>query len=604
MTGISLQISPGVSLAGWKTKNNTMKTTLNIPSSFRGAVRRGADILDWAASHFGAALVARTIAACAALGIAAITLAAPQTVQAAFGYTASDGGYIVNDGANLVVTITSGGDISSCKYAGTELNDTTKASCIASGLGASSVTAATVDGYIVITCVSTSIASSALTHYYIFENGVDDIFMADYVTSEPSVGELRYIFRGQFNLLPNGPPDSDNNGNTGAIESTDVFGYANGWTTSKYYGSERAKDLTVKGATGTGVGVFVAFGNRESSMGGPFVRDIENQGDGTGSDQEIYNYMNSGHHLNVTIAGQTEAFRLNVLYGPYAYCFTNGSTPSVPDFSFIANLNLTGYVGTAGRGRVVLNGLSGMNTAYTYYMGFSNSTAQYWETLNSSGGGECYNMKPGTYNMVIYKNELAVWTGSVSVTAGNGTTVHTITVTDPSAVATIWRIGDWDGTPLEFLNGQTFMIRHPSDSRNSSWGPVSFGTGGANNKFPADQFRGDNSPTTITFPLTAAQAGAAHTFNIGITDAYNNGRPSVTINGHALSNPGASNQPSDRCETVGTYRGNNTTFSWSIPAADFVTGTNTLTITPISGSSDLSAWLSASWAYDCVELDD
>jgi rhamnogalacturonan endolyase len=527
----------------------------------------------------------------------------PHVARAAFGYTASDGGFIVNDGANLVVTIDSGGDMSSCKYAGTELNDTTKPSCIASGLGASSVTAATVDGYIVITCVSTSIASSALTHYYIFQSGVDNIYMADYVTSEPSVGELRYIFRGQFNLLPNGPPDSDNNGNTGAIESTDVFGYANGWTTSKYYGSERAKDLTVKGATGTGVGVFTAFGNRESSMGGPFVRDIENQGDGTGSDQEIYNYMNSGHHLNVTIAGTTEAFRLNVLYGSYAYCFTNGSTPAVPSMSFVSNLNLTGYVGTSGRGTVVLNGLSGMNTAYTYYMGFSNSTAQYWEALSSSGGGVLSGIKAGTYNMVIYKNELAVWTGSVTVPAGGTATVHTITVTDPSAVATIWRIGDWDGTPLEFLNGETFMIRHPSDSRNASWGPVSYGVGGATNKFPADQFRGDNSPTTITFSLTAAQAAAAHTFKIGITDAYNGGRPSVTINGHALSNPGASTQPEDRCETVGTYRGNNTTFSWSIPAADFVTGTNTLVITPISGSTDESAWLSASFPYDCVELD-
>lgn len=580
-----------------------MNTKLDIPSSSSGASRLKAGSPYWAAAHGAAASLKRALAACAVLGIIAFTSAIPHTARAAFGYTASNGGFIVNDGANLVVTIDSGGDMSSCVYAGTQLNDTSKPSCIASGLGASSVTAATVDGYIVITCVSTAISSSALTHYYIFQNGVDNIYMADYVTSEPSVGELRYIFRGQFNVLPNGPADSDNNGNTGAIESTDVFGYANGWTTSKYYGNERAKDLTVKGATGTGVGVFTAFGNRESSMGGPFVRDIENQGDGTGSDQEIYNYMNSGHHLNLTIAGQQEAFRLNVLYGPYAYCFTNGSTPSVPDMSFISNLNLTGYVGTSGRGRVVLNGLSGMNTAYTYYMGFSNSTAQYWETLNSSGAGECYNMKPGTYNMVIYKNELAVWTGSVTVTAGNGTTVHTITVTDPSAVATIWRIGDWDGTPLEFLNGETFMIRHPSDSRNSSWGPVSYGVGGATNKFPADQFRGDNSPTTITFSLTAAQAAAAHTFNIGITDAYNNGRPSVTINGHALSNPGIPTEPSDRSETVGTYRGNNTTFSWSIPAADFVTGTNTLTITPISGSTDTSAWLSASFPYDCVELD-
>jgi rhamnogalacturonan endolyase len=34
-----------------------------------------------------------------------------------------------------------------------------------------------------------------------------------------------------------------------------------------------------------------------------------------------------------------------------------------------------------------------------------------------------------------------------------------------------------------------------------------------------------------------------------------------------------------------------------------VSGANSLTITPISGSSDLSPWLSAGWSYDCVELD-
>ena len=37
--------------------------------------------------------------------------------------------------------------------------------------------------------------------------------------------------------------------------------------------------------------------------------------------------------------------------------------------------------------------------------------------------------------------------------------------------------------------------------------------------------------------------------------------------------------------------------------SDFVTGQNTLVITPISGSSDLSPWLSASFSFDCVELD-
>jgi rhamnogalacturonan endolyase len=539
------------------------------------------------------------------LGLA-VCLASPRAARAAFGATPSGGGFIVNNGANLVFTVNSSGDMPSCKYKGTELNDTGKASCIASGLGASSVTCTTNGGNVlIIKCVSTASEFGNLTHYYIVQSGVDNIYMATYPTMEPTVGELRYIFRGQFNVLPNGPADSNNNGNTGAIESTDVFGHSNGQTTSKYYGSERAKDLTVKGATGSGVGVFTAFGNRESDMGGPFVRDIENQGDGSGSDQEIYNYMNSGHHLDLTISGQLEAFRVNVLYGPYAFCFTTGSTPSVPDMSFVANLGLTGYVGTSGRGRVVLNGLSGMNTAYTYYMGFANSTAQYWVALASNGSGECYNMKPGTYTMTIYKNELAVYSTSAAVTAGNATTFHTITITgDPSSTATIWRIGDWDGTPLEFLNGGNLMSMHPSDVRNTHWGPVTFTVGSSSTgSFPSCQFRGTNSPTTILFNLTSTQAASAHTFNIGITTAYNNGRPSVTINGHALSNPGASTQPGDRSMTTGTYRGNNTTFSWSIPAADFVTGQNTLTITPISGNGDLSPWLSASWSYDCVELD-
>jgi len=549
-----------------------------------------------------------------ASGLAAASLlGAAQSAWAAFGYTASDGGFIVNNGANLVFTVDSAGDMPSCLYKGTQLNDTTKASCIASGLGASSVTATETGNFIKITCTSTAISSSTFTHYYIVENGVDNIYMADYVTSEPTIGELRYIFRGQFNVLPNGPAPSDNNGNTGAIESTDVYGHSNGQTTSKYYGAQRAKDLTVSGATGSGVGVFMAFGSRESCVGGPFVRDIENQGDGTGSDQEIYNYMNSGHHINLTIDGVEEVPRLNVLYGPYAYVFTTGGTPSVPDMTLggeMSSLGLTGYVppaytgSGAERGQVVLNGIANMNTAYTYYMGFANSTAQYWAALASNGSGECTSMKPGTYNMVVYKNELAVYTNSVTVTAATATTVHTITVTDPSATTTIWRIGDWDGTPLEFLNGGNIMTMHPSDVRESSWGPVTFTVGNANDTLPSCLFRGTNSPTTINFTLTAAQAAAAHNLNIGTTTAYNNARPAVSINGTALSVPAAPNEPLDRSLTTGTYRGNNYYYSWTIPAADFKTGSNTIVITAASGSSDLGPWLSASFSYDCIELAD
>ncbi|MFB8376251.1 rhamnogalacturonan lyase B N-terminal domain-containing protein [Paenibacillus taichungensis] len=521
--------------------------------------------------------------------MAAAVLYPTSTGHAATIYVTDNGSRIeVNTGAGLVYTVNkTNGDIISAKMNGTELNGSSKASHIGSGLGSANVTWNTSpSGSTVLITVSTS----TLTHYYASRGGESIIYMATYVTAEPSVGELRYIFRGNGSVLTGVPANSNNRNNTGAIESQDVFGYANGQSTSKYYGNDQAKDLTIRGVTGSGVGVFMAYGDREKSSGGPFFRDIQFQ---SGGDTEVYNYMNSGH-------AQTENWRMG-LHGPYALIFTTGATPSVPDFSWMSGLNLTGWIPS--RGNVVLNGLSGMDTGYAYTVGFANSNAQYWVNASSSGAAAKSSMIPGTYTMTVYKGELAVYTESVNVTGGSTTTLNTRTINnDPSKASSIWRIGNWDGTPSEFLNGQTIPIRHPSDSRNPSWGPVSYATGSATNKFPAIQFRGQNSPTTVTFSLNSAQAASSHVLNIGITAAYNNGRPSVTINGHTLTNPAASSQPNSRSFTIGTYRGNNTTFSWNIPASYFVNGSNTVTITPISGSSDLGNWLSAGWVYDCVEL--
>ncbi|MEC0109521.1 rhamnogalacturonan lyase B N-terminal domain-containing protein [Paenibacillus taichungensis] len=521
--------------------------------------------------------------------MAAAVLYPTSTGHAATIYVTDNGSRIeVNTGAGLVYTVNkTNGDIISAKMNGTELNGSSKASHIGSGLGSANVTWNTSpSGSTVLITVSTS----TLTHYYASRGGENIIYMATYVTAEPSVGELRYIFRGNGSVLTGVPANSNNRNNTGAIESQDVFGYANGQSTSKYYGNDQAKDLTIRGVTGSGVGVFMAYGDREKSSGGPFFRDIQFQ---SGGDTEVYNYMNSGH-------AQTENWRMG-LHGPYALIFTTGATPSVPDFSWMSGLNLTGWVSS--RGNVVLNGLSGMDTGYAYTVGFANSNAQYWVNASSSGAAAKYSMIPGTYTMTVYKGELAVYTESVNITGGSTTTLNTRTINnDPSKASSIWRIGNWDGTPSEFLNGQTIPIRHPSDSRNPSWGPVSYATGSATNKFPAIQFRGQNSPTTVTFSLNSAQAASSHVLNIGITAAYNNGRPSVTINGHTLTNAAASSQPNSRSFTIGTYRGNNTTFSWNIPASYFVNGSNTVTITPISGSSDLGNWLSAGWVYDCVEL--
>jgi len=265
--------------------------------------------------------------------------------------------------------------------------------------------------------------------------------------------------------------------------------------------------------------------------------------------------------------------------------------------SWMSSLGLTGWV--SGRG-TVHGTASGIDSGITGMVGFANSTAQYWATV-SGGAYTCSGMKPGTYTATLYQGELGVATASVNVTSGGNATLNLA-----SALAhptTIWKVGVWDGSPKEFLNGNNISQMHPQDVRNSDWGPKTFAAGSTASGFPAVQFRGDNSPTTITFNLTSAQAAAAHTLKIGLTCAYNNGRPQVTINGHTLSNPSATSQPSSRSITIGTYRGNNNTISWSVPAADFVTGANTMTITPISGNADLGTWLSASWAYDCVELD-
>lgn len=496
---------------------------------------------------------------------------------------------IVNTGSGLIYTINKkNGDMTSCKLDGIELNSLNKKSQVNSGLGPSTVTWQKLSSgsTIVIT-----VTHGTLTHYYISRYGNNTIYMATYISTEPSIGSLRYIFRGNGNVLTNVPAESDNRGAAPLEGGPDVFVHPNGITTSKYYGNDQAKNLTIRGCTGKGVGVFMAYGSRETSSGGPFYRDIQFQ---SGNDTEIYNVMNHAE-------GETESFRMG-LYGPYALCFTRGSTPSIPNFNWMASLNLKGWV--SNRGNVEIKGLSGMNSNYKYTYSFDNKTAQYWTNASSTGYGKCYNMKPGTYTMTVYKDELAVYTDTVKVKPYKTTKLDNLTIAkDPSIVPTIWRIGNWDGTPLEFLNGKNINNMHPSDVRNSSWKPVTYIVGrDTANKFPAAQFKAADNVATIIFNLTPTEAAESHTLNIGITTAYNDGRPDVTINGHKLPLQNASKQPNTRTLTVGNYRGNNTTFAWSIPAAYFVAGKNTITLASAGGKAALSTYLSPAYAYDCVEL--
>ncbi len=508
----------------------------------------------------------------------------------AFGYTSSGGFYTVSTGAGLTFKINqSTGGMTSLNINGTELQASgTNESHVESGLPSPTVSARQTGSYIIVTAAtSTWYGSGTLQHYYVAASGQNTVYMATYVGSG---GELRWIQYLNRSILTGVITASDVNGGT-AIESTDID-LVDGQTRSKYYSNRQAMSLTPRGATGSGIGVYMVYGPRESSSGGPFFRDIEQQG--TSASVEVYNYMWSAHN-------QTEAQRLGVLHGPYALMVAGTSAPAAPDMTFMYGLGLTGAVAAAGRGWVAGNA-AGVTSGSAATVGWANATAQYWATPQSTGDFASPLMKPGTYTQTLYQGELAVATRTVTVTAGAQTSGQNIDSAWVTPASPVLRIGTWDGTPSGFLNWANLTWMHPSDSRMASWGPVTYTVGSSSAaNFPAYQFKDVNNPTTVKFTLSSSQV-AARTVRIGITAAYAGGRPQITVNSWTSAAPSPSSQPSSRSLTIGTYRGNNTLYTYAVPASAFVAGSNTMTITVISGSGALSDWLSPAVSYDCVEM--
>jgi len=523
------------------------------------------------------------------LGLAGVT-AAPASAATAFGYTSSGGYYTVSTGAGLTFKINqSTGGMTSLNINGTELQPSgTNESHVESGIPSPTVSARQTGNYIIVTAsTSTWYGSGTLVHYFVAASGQNTIYMATYVGSG---GELRWIQYLNRSILSDIITASDVDGGT-AIESTDID-LVNGQTRSKYYSNRQAMSLTPRGVTGSGLGVYMVYGLRESSSGGPFFRDIEQQG--TSASVEVYNYMWSAHN-------QTEAQRLGVLHGPYALMVAGTSTPAAPDMTFMYSLGLTGAVASAGRGWVAGNA-SGVTSGIPATVGWANPAAQYWATPQSNGDFASPLMKPGSYTQTLYQGELAVATRTVTVTAGAETTGQNIDSGWVTPASPIFRIGTWDGTPSGFLNWANLTSMHPSDARMASWGPVTYTVGSSSAaSFPAYQFKDVNNPTTVKFTLSSSQV-AARTVRIGITAAYAGGRPQITVNSWTSAAPSPSSQPDSRSLTIGTYRGSNTLYTYSVPASAFVAGTNTMTITVISGSSALSDWLSPAVSYDCVEM--
>lgn len=123
----------------------------------------------------------------------------------------------------------------------------------------------------------------------------------------------------------------------------------------------------------------------------------------------------------------------------------------------------------------------------------------------------------------------------VSVSAGDTSSLTLkSTLSQPT---TIWAIGTVDGTPAGFLNANKIEHMHPSDSRMSSWGPVTYTIGSSSaSQFPMAQFKAVNNPTTIKWTASSGQIGA-RTLRIRTTEAFADGRPSIKVNSWSSSIP-------------------------------------------------------------------
>ncbi|MGX5186883.1 rhamnogalacturonan lyase B N-terminal domain-containing protein [Streptomyces avermitilis] len=537
----------------------------------------------------------------AATGTAALAgpLALPASA-AGFGYTDDGSNYVVDTGANLVFKVSkTNGDLTSLVYRGTEYQGYGgKNSHVESGLGTSAVTIAQSGSTILV-----SVTYGTLKHYYAARSGENNVYVWTN-KADTSVSATRYIVRVKAGLFLNDEPDSYTYAPT-TVEAADVFAKADGQTRSKHYSKLRVVDYDYIGWSTGAVGLWMVRSNHEKASGGPFYRSLlrHQSADGGG----LYEILYYGEN-------QTEAQRFG-LQGPYVIAFTDGGAPSSSLYpgnlttSWADSLGIFGYVAAGGRGKVAGVGISGRNTAYAYTVGLANSAAQYWGSARSSDGYfSIAGVLPGTYTLTVFKGELSVHSASVTVTAGATTTLNTITIpssNDPGNASAIWRIGTWDGTPSGLKNAALMTYAHPSDPRAAAWtGNVVIGSGSETSSFPAYIWKDVNSGLLVYFKLTAAQAAAAHTLRIGVTTAYANGRPRVTVNDWVSAIPSPPTQPSTRSLTVGSYRGNNYTFTYSVPAAAWLTDTsqyNVLKIDVVSGSGT-TAYLSAGTSIDALDL--
>ncbi|KAK8074820.1 polysaccharide lyase family 4 protein [Apiospora hydei] len=529
----------------------------------------------------------------------------PAAVLAGFGWSDDGANYVIDSGADLVIKVSKCcGDIVSMQFKGVEYQGYGgKNTQVEIGLGPSDMTIEQINPVIKV-----SVTHGTLKHYLVFRYKNNNVYIFTN-KKDASVTVSRYIVRFPANIFPHSPDDADYyDDGSEWIEASDVMKDSRGFTESKHYAGNtygRTIDYDYVGKSNGNAGMWMVRNNHEKASGGPFFRSLVRRGSFTGEDlYEIYHY-NMGH---------TDPERFG-LQGPTVLAFTNGEPPSAnlfarrADWGWFDNLGIEGWVPQSGRGHISGIGLANMKEGHAYVVGLSNPDAQYWATAGGNGAWSITGVLPGTYTLTVYKSELEVHTSSVTVEAGKGAAVHTITCADPADVPALWRIGEWDGTPRGFLNfGDTPMkptYMHPADSRLAPWDASNYIVGTSTASiFPGYMWVDVNNDHVVYFRLTAEQIASGHQLRIGITEAYIGGRPQVRVNGWTSRVPPATGQGGTRSLTVGTYRGNNAMLTYDVPASAWVQNPSewqVLTISVVSGSRG-SGFLSAGVSFDCLDL--
>lgn len=440
-----------------------------------------------------------------------------------------------------------------------------------------------IDPYVIISCVADDDEYN-LTHYMVFTDGQDSIFMGTYTVTQPSLGELRYIFR-LAELLGSYPSsiygDVANTAGGTTIEGADVIRTDEGETHSKFYSSERFIDDDVYCATDSDAVVHACFLRPDSkatekSSGGPFFRDI-NFNPGSTYNALTY-YMNSGHV-------QTEEYRTG-FHGPYVFAFSKDGPSSASSFdtSFFDDLDLTGYTGESGRG-YVSGTASGVSTDFPTVIHWYNDDAQAWTYASETGSFTSPPLLPGTYTMKLYQDEFLAATTNVSVTA-QATTTEDIAATSTvltSDRTTIFQLGDYDGQPTGFRNAEMQLRMHPSDDRMSDWNPGPINSTDTEG-FPMAIFMDVNNDQKITVDLDSAISETA-TLRIATTLSFAGGRPQAFVNDYECPVPGAPSTIDSRGVTRGAYRGWGTIYECEIPSGNLESGENIISIEIVSGST-------------------